>query len=227
MATTNTTRTLISTTIFAALILTGCNRALPTEPQNSVTEVPDFQAASGASEAGATSSRTRPTRTSSRPSAPVPQAPASDPSTEPVPPTTPPPTPPTPTVSYDCHGACDNVLRVPSEDAYMAAVYAARDRVRSAVASGEIKAKNSVRNWNVVPSIEWKACYFWVANGFYYDAQGNRQVGGCAAGMTDYSHKKIVISTKEEPRTLALVKWEATNYYLYLIGRTDLLDRFQ
>ncbi|MGK2857429.1 MAG: hypothetical protein ACSLFQ_09500 [Thermoanaerobaculia bacterium] len=109
----------------------------------------------------------------------------------------------------------------------MAAIYAARDRVRTAVASGEIKAKNSVRNWNVTPNVEWKACFFWVSNGFYYDENGNRVVGGCAAGMTDYSRKKIVISTKEEARTLALVKWEATNYYLYLIGRTDLLDRWQ
>ncbi|MBI2214479.1 MAG: hypothetical protein HYU52_12605 [Acidobacteria bacterium] len=109
----------------------------------------------------------------------------------------------------------------------MAAIYAARDRVRSAVASGEIKANSKVRDWNVVPNVEWKACFFWVENGFWYDAQGVRHVGGCAAGMTDYSKKRIVISTKEEARTLALVKWEATNYYLYLIGRKDLLDRFQ
>lgn len=109
----------------------------------------------------------------------------------------------------------------------MAAIYAARDRVRTAVASGEIRANSKVRDWNVTPNVEWKACFFWVANGFYYDANGNRIVGGCAAGMTDYARKKIVISTKEEARTLALVKWEATNYYLYLIGRKDLLDRWQ
>ncbi|MCM2314074.1 MAG: hypothetical protein NDJ92_02840 [Thermoanaerobaculia bacterium] len=109
----------------------------------------------------------------------------------------------------------------------MAAIYAARDRVRTAVASGEIKANSKVRNWNVTPNVEWKACFFWVANGFYYDANGNRIVGGCAAGMTDYSRNKIVVSTKVETRTLALVKWEATNYYLYLIGRKDLLDRWQ
>jgi hypothetical protein len=109
----------------------------------------------------------------------------------------------------------------------MAAVYAARDRVRSAVASGEIKANRKVKNWNVTPAIEWQACFFWVENGFYYDAQGNRIVGACAAGMTDYARKKIVISTKEEARTLALVKWEATNFYLYMIDRKDLLDRWQ
>ena len=130
-------------------------------------------------------------------------------------------------MSSDCQGPCDGILRIPSDDAYMAAIYAARDRVRSAVASGEIKANNKVRDWNVTPHVEWKACFFWVENGFWYDASGNRHVGGCAAGMTDYGKKTIVISTKEEQRTLALVKWEATNYYLYLIGRKDLLDRWQ
>ena len=127
----------------------------------------------------------------------------------------------------DCQGLCDNILRIPNESDVQSALIAARDRVRAAVASGEIKAKNNVKNWDVTPRIEWKACFFWVENGFWYDAQGVKHVGGCAAGMTDYANRRIVISTKEEARTLALVKWEATNYYLSMIGRKDLLDRWQ
>ena len=229
-----TTRTLISTAAFAAIILTGCNRVSPTEPQDRIAEVPALSVSEAGSEA---STRMRPTRglrpTSPLPATPVapkesdPTEPSGDPTTPPAtPPTTPPGTPP-PAMASDCDGPCDGILRVPSADAYMAAIYAARDRVRTAVASGEIKAKSKVRDWNVTPNVEWKACFFWVDNGFYYDANGNRIVGGCAAGMTDYSRNKIVISTKEEARTLALVKWEATNYYLYLIGRKDLLDRWQ
>jgi hypothetical protein len=225
MANNTTTRNLLSTAIFAALVLTGCNRALPTEPQNQVTEVPALENATPASGSeAASSSRTRPTRTASRPSAAVPQPASAAPSTEP---TTPPTTPTTPNVTYDCKGACDNILRVPATDEYMAAIYAARDRVRSAVASGELKASTKVRDWNVTPNVEWKACFFWVENGFWYDSDGNKHVGGCAAGMTDYANRRIVISTKEEARTLALVKWEATNYYLTMIGRKDLLDRWQ
>lgn len=222
-----TTRNLLLTTIVAALALTGCNRVSPTEPQDRISPVPSFETAesSAAPETGtAGSSRTRPTRGTERPTM-VPTVPA--PSTEPAGPTVPPPAPPAPPMTSDCKGPCDGILRIPASDAYMAAIYAARDRVRTAVASGEIKANNKVRDWNVVPSVEWRACFFWVENGFWYDAQGVKHVGGCAAGMTDYAHKKIVISTKEEARTLALVKWEATNYYLYLIGRKDLLDRWQ
>jgi len=229
-----TTRTLLSTVTLATLVLAGCNRALPTEPQGGMTEVPAFTSPnpSGGSESSAGSPRVRPTRTSSRPSAPI--LPLTAPSqTEPVPPTPPPtepipPVPPaTPPVTNDCAGPCDGIFHIPAEDEYMAAIYAARDRVRSAVASGELKASSKVRDWNVVPTVEWKACFFYVANGYWYDANGVRHVGGCAAGMTDYSHKKIVISTKDETRTIALVKWEAMNFYLSLIGRKDLCDTWR
>lgn len=221
MRNTNTNRTLSAAAILAALVLAGCNRALPTEPQSSVTEVPAFAPSASSSEAASTRTRTRGARGSDRPSTvSTPSAPSTEPATNPT-------TPPAPTVTNDCKGPCDGILRVPAYDAYMAAIYAARDRVRSAVASGEIKTNNKVRDWNVTPNVEWRACFFWVENGFWYDAQGNKHVGGCAAGMTDWANKKIVISTKDDARTLALVKWEATNYYLYLIGRKDLLDRFQ
>lgn len=246
---TTTNHNLISTAIFATLILAGCNRALPTEPVDLMMSEPSYEAAPASYESENDSSysgRLRPAR-AVRPSPTTPSGPtgpSTTPSPEPPngepsdgspstapPPAAPPnpptsPTPPT-TATTDCSGPCDGILRIPSSDDYMAAIYAARDRVRSAVASGEIKANKTVRDWNVTPRVEWKACFFWVENGFWYDSDGNRHVGGCAAGMTDFEKKKIVISTKQESRTLALVKWEATNYYLYLIGRKDLLDRWQ
>ncbi|MFA6957732.1 MAG: hypothetical protein WC538_17845 [Thermoanaerobaculia bacterium] len=226
-----TTRILLSTMTLAAVVLAGCNRALPTEPQGGITEVPAFTSPSpnGGSEAAAGSSRVHPARSSSRPSAPV--VPLATPSqTDPVPPTPPPtdPIPPAaPPVANDCAGPCDGIFHIPANDEYMAAIYAARDRVRSAVASGELKSKSKVRDWNVVPAVEWKSCFFYVANGYWYDANGVRHVGGCAAGMTDYSRKTIVISTKDESRTIALVKWEAMNFYLSLIGRKDLCDKWR
>lgn len=227
------TTTLFFAALFALGLTSGCNRALPTEPEDSPLAVAslDETTPSEGSES-ATVTRRRPARPApGGTSKPPTTTPTTDPDPDPTPttppPSTPPPTTPPPTATTDCIGPCDGILRVPDNGEVMAAIYAARDRVRTAVQRGEIKAKNKVRNWDVVPAIEWKACFFFVENGFYYDAQGNRVVGACAAGMTDWSRRTIVISTKEPSRTVPLVKWEATNYYLYLIGRTDLLDRFQ
>lgn len=213
--------------MLAVMFFAGCNKALPTEPEDPMlTTSLESPFVSAESSTVVVTNRRRPARPSAGGSS---KPPTTVPTTDPDPPPTapPPPTPPPSTMTNDCIGPCDGMLRIPSQGEVTAAINAARDRVRSAVERGELKPKNKVRNWNVAPSVEWKACYFWVENGFYYDAQGNRVVGACAAGMTDYSRKTIVISTKEESRTLPLVRWEATNFYLYVIGRTDLLDRFQ
>jgi hypothetical protein len=212
--------------VLAATFFAGCNKILPTEPEDPMlTASLDSSLVSSEADAAAVSTRRRPARA---PEGGTGELPTTVPSTNPDPtPAPPPPTPPSPPMTNDCIGPCDGIVRVPSQGEVVAAIHAARDRVRSAVERGELKPKNKVRDWNVVPSVEWKACYFWVENGFYYDEHGNRVVGACAAGMTDYSRMTIVISTKESARTIPLVKWEATNFYLYLIGRRDLLDRFQ
>lgn len=252
MRKTTATCTLTSVLIAAVVTLAGCDRVLPTEPEDAFTSEgmssPAFatdrsplREAAGvpamSSEAGSVSSR-QPRRRPARPTLPTQGEPTGGSTTEPKidpsdprgpnnpsPPPTPTPPPP-PSTTNKC-GECDGVFHVPQVDAYMAEIHAARDRVRSAVNSGELRANRKVSNWNAYPAVDWQACYFWVENGFYYDENGNKIVGACAAGMTDYAHRKIVVATQDQSRTLALVKWETTNYYLYMIGREDLLDRWQ
>jgi hypothetical protein len=102
-----------------------------------------------------------------------------------------------------------------------------RNQVKSAVESGELEARRTP-DWNALPSVEWKACFFGVSNVSWVNSSGQTQVGSnCAAGLTDYSGGRIVISTSQPERTLSLVKWETANYFLLAIGRSDLTDRWQ
>jgi len=126
----------------------------------------------------------------------------------------------------NCASGCDGVVRAPSQYDADVAMSAARDAVRRSVESGEIFTKRKP-DWEAFPRIEWQACFFYVANGYSYDSAGNRIDGGCAAGMTDYNGKRIVIATQDSGRAIPLVKWEASNYFLIAIGREDLCDKWQ
>ncbi len=106
-------------------------------------------------------------------------------------------------------------------------MFAMRDKVRNAVQDGSLQA-NRIPDWNAVPRVEWQACWFQVDNVSWVNSSGQTVVGSnCAAGLTDYPNRKIVISTKEPDRTLPLVQWETANYFLIAIGRADLTDRWQ
>lgn len=125
-----------------------------------------------------------------------------------------------------CESGCNGIITPPDQADVNAMLGITRDAMKNAVSTGALRAKKRA-NWDQFPAVEWKACWFTVLNASW--VENGKQVTGpnCAAGMTDYDRKKIVISTKQPERTLALVRWETVNYYLMSIGRSDLTDSFQ
>ncbi|HVT03661.1 MAG TPA: hypothetical protein VHL58_09850 [Thermoanaerobaculia bacterium] len=139
------------------------------------------------------------------------------------------PTDPTPasiTSASSCAAGCDNTLHIPDPGVVRQQMDSARDAIRDAIANGSLKAKKRA-DWNVVPTVEWKACFFLVDNVSWVENGITRTGSNCAAGLTDYEGKRIVIATNDPSRTPALVRWETANFYLIAIGRRDLADSWQ
>jgi hypothetical protein len=85
----------------------------------------------------------------------------------------------------------------------------------AAIAAGRARAETMARKRVNVgdPAVLYLACNF---------VPPSANLSGCAAGITDFPGKRIIVSTQNPGNTAALVTWEAANFFLISVGRGDL-----